>query len=65
MNRTYDLFEQMPNGEVLWRGCVSGLEAARSELAALAGRNGHEYLLMHVLTSEIMERVKKAPRGQE
>jgi hypothetical protein len=52
VNRTYDLFEKMPNGDVLWRGCVSGLEPARRKLARC---NGNEYLLMHVPTSEIVE----------
>ena len=56
VNRTYDLFEKLPDGEVLWRGSVSGLEAARRQLVALAGSNGNEYLLMHVLTSEIVGR---------
>ena len=57
VNRTYDLFELMPNGEVLWVCAVTGLEAARRQLSALGKRDGNEYLLMHVLTSEIVERV--------
>lgn len=28
MNREYDVFEQLPNGDVEWRGFVLGLEAA-------------------------------------
>jgi hypothetical protein len=31
---------------------------ARREMKALAGRNGNEYLLMHVLTREIVERYR-------
>jgi hypothetical protein len=61
VNRTYDLFEKMPNGEILWRGSGSDLEAGRRKLAELAEHNGNEYPLMHVLTHEVVERVKESP----
>jgi len=57
VNRTYDLFEKMPNGDVLWRGSVSSLEAGRQQIAALAERTGNECLLMQILTQEVVERV--------
>jgi hypothetical protein len=57
VERTYDLFERMPNGDVLWRASIPGLAEARKEVAALAERTGNECLLMHVLTHEVIERI--------
>jgi hypothetical protein len=57
VNRTYDLFEKMPSGDLLWRGSVSGLEAAREQIEALAQSTGNECVLMHLLTQEIVERI--------
>jgi hypothetical protein len=59
VNRTYDLFEKTPSGDLLWRGSVSGLEAAREQIAALAERTGNECVLMHLLTQEIVERIEE------
>jgi hypothetical protein len=57
VNRTYDLFEKVPSGDVLWRGSVSGLEAARKQIAALAQSTGNECLLMHLPTQKVVERI--------
>ena len=64
MDNTYDLFEKMPTGDLLWRGSVSGLEAARKQIAALAQSTGNECLLMHLLTQEVVARVpEKQPQS--
>lgn len=57
MNRTYDLFEKTPGGDLLWHSAVSGLEAAMKEAEALARRTGNECLVMHLLTQEVVARV--------
>ena len=64
MDNTYDLFEKMPTGDLLWRGSVSGLEAARKQIAALAQSSGNECLLMHLLTQEVVARIpEKQPQS--
>ena len=60
MDRTYDLFEKLPNGDLLWRCSVSGLEAARQEVVALARRSGNECVLMHLVTQEVVARITSA-----
>jgi hypothetical protein len=57
VNRTYDLFERLPDGQFLWRCSVSGLENARNALTALAQQTRNECLVVHVLTREVVERV--------
>jgi len=59
VNRTCDLFEKTPVGDLLWRGSVSSLEAAREQVADLSQRTGNECLLMHLLTQEIVERIEE------
>jgi hypothetical protein len=45
--RKYDLFELFPDGYVLWRGTVKGLEKATIELEELATHTKHEVQLMY------------------
>lgn len=65
MNREYDIFEQLPDGGVVWRGFVIGIEAARTKLHVLADGSQHEFFAMHTPTREIVERVNtpKGPSG--
>lgn len=56
MNREYDIFEQLPDGDVEWRGLVVGLEAARARLGLLAKRSKNEFFAMHTPTHEIVAR---------
>jgi hypothetical protein len=36
MERTYDIFEKMPDGSLLWRGAVPGHETAIHKLQEFA-----------------------------
>lgn len=49
MEREYDLFERMPNGDAIWRGFVTGLAAARDRLEVLAKQSKNEFFAMYTL----------------
>jgi hypothetical protein len=55
--REYDIFEQLPDGNVEWRGVVVGLDAARARLDSLAKHSKNEFFALHTPTNEIVERV--------
>ena len=57
MNREYDLFERLPDGLLVWRAVVSGLENARIRLQELAKLSNNEYFAIHTPTKEIVDRV--------
>lgn len=57
VNREYDIFEQLPDGSVAWRGFVIGIEAARAKLHVLADGSRNEFFAIHTPTREIVERV--------
>lgn len=57
MDREYDIFEVYPNGELLWRVCVKGLENARLELAELGKQSGNRFFATHTPTKEIVAKV--------
>lgn len=67
MNRTYDLFERLPDGQLLWRCCVSGPEGARRELDALARQTRKECLAIDLSTGAVLERLNyaNAPSASE
>ena len=47
MEREYDLFEHLPNGDLLWRMRVSGHENAIQQLRELAVTTSHEVRIIH------------------
>jgi hypothetical protein len=57
MNREYDIFERLPDGSVVWRAFVQGLEPARSKLGALASSSKNEFFAIHTPTKDIVVRV--------
>jgi hypothetical protein len=57
MNRDYDLFEKMPDGSLIWRDFVQGLDKARIKLAHLSTLSPNEFYAMHMPTKEIVARV--------
>jgi len=57
MDREYDIFEQLPDGAVLWRGLVHGQESARARLDELASRSKNEFFAIHTPTKDIVARV--------
>lgn len=62
MYREYDIFEQLPDGSVEWRGFVIGLDTARTRLELLGNRSKHEFFAMHTPTKEIVVRVNVPPQ---
>jgi hypothetical protein len=62
MNRDYDLFERMPDGSVIRRKFVQGLEQARIRLAVLAELSPNEFYAIHTLTKEIVAQVNVKPQ---
>lgn len=57
MEREYDLFEQFPDGEPMWRGHAVGLLRARQELQALARATSNECFIVHLPTKEVVARL--------
>ena len=56
MNRDYDLFERLPDGSLVWRSFVNGLENARVKLQELAKHTKNECFAMHVASKEVVFR---------
>jgi hypothetical protein len=54
MFRTYDLFEVMPKGELIWRTKVEGHEAAIAKLEESAKKSRNEFRLMHLPTNAVI-----------
>ncbi len=52
--RTYDLFEVMPGGDLMWRAKIEGHEAAIHHLQQAARRNANEFRLMHIPTKTVI-----------
>ena len=61
--RKYDLFELFPDGYVLWRGTVKGLEKATIELEELAAHTKHEVQLMYAPNNAVIAK-RNAPQDR-
>jgi hypothetical protein len=48
MLRTYDLFEVMPDGDLIWRAKIDGHESAVYQLQQAAKGSANEFRLMHI-----------------
>jgi hypothetical protein len=57
VNREYDLFEKFPDGSVLWRAYIPGLENAIAELKRLGTISSNEHFAIHTPTKAIVARV--------
>lgn len=57
MDREYDIFEVHPNGDLLWRECVTGLENARMKVEELGRQSTNPFFAAHTPTKEIVARV--------
>jgi hypothetical protein len=57
VDREYDIFEVCPNGDVLWRVCVTGLDNARQKLAELGSQSSNPFFAAHTPTQEIVAQV--------
>jgi hypothetical protein len=54
MDHEYDLFEKFPDGSLLWRHVVLGLENATHKLQELAAKTPNECYAMHLPTNVIV-----------
>jgi len=62
MEREYDLFEQFPNGDVLWRMTVIGHENAIQQLRELAATTYNEVRVVHLPTQSVIAVLNRASR---
>jgi hypothetical protein len=54
MERSYDIFEVMPDGAPLWRTAVVGHENAIAELKKLAAKTNNEVRVVHLETKAVI-----------
>ena len=54
MSRTYDLFEVMPDGDLIWRTTITGYEDAIDKLQQVADGSANEFRLMHLPTKTLI-----------
>jgi hypothetical protein len=54
MERTYDIFEVMSDGSLIWRCAVTGHEKAIVRLKELAADTANEVRLLHVPTKALI-----------
>jgi hypothetical protein len=60
MEREYDLFEQFPDAEPMWRGHAIGLPRARQKLLEFTRTTRNECFIMHLPTNEVVARLNVA-----
>ena len=69
VDREYDIFEKFPDGYVLWKGCVAGLEDAIAKLKHQASLSPNEHFVRHTPTAAIVARLNvpepDAPESSE
>ena len=63
MEREYDLFEHLPNGDLLWRMRGSGHENAIQQLKELAATTSNEIRVVHWPTLAIIAVMNRANEG--
>jgi hypothetical protein len=55
MERTYNLFEKLPDGATRWRASIAGHELAIFKLKEIAASSANEFQLMHLPTQTMNE----------
>ena len=56
MDRHYDIFEKLPDGTVVWRTFVPGLQNALAELKKFSKLSPNEFYAFHTPTKETVAR---------
>ena len=59
MDSDYDIFEKLPNGKVIWRFAVTGLDNAVAQFEQIAAISANEVFVVQVDTQEVV--VRKLP----
>jgi hypothetical protein len=54
MERTYDIFEKMSDGSLMWRVAISGHEAALQKLKEMAAQSASEFQLRHLASNTLI-----------
>lgn len=54
MERIYDIFEKLPDGQLIWRGSVQGQETALAEVQRRAAKSPNGFQAMHLATGEVI-----------
>jgi hypothetical protein len=54
VERTYDIFEKMSDGSMLWRVAVPGHEAALHKLQEMAAKSASEFQLRHLPSNTLI-----------
>ena len=56
INRDYDIFEELPDGNKVWRACVVGMENVELKLDELASESNNKFLARHQAIRTVDER---------
>ncbi|HSS99375.1 MAG TPA: hypothetical protein VLK33_20210 [Terriglobales bacterium] len=54
MERTYDIFEKLPDGSMIWRETINGHEAAIAKLREFAAKTPNEFQVHHLPTKTLI-----------
>ena len=65
MDRSYDLFEILPDGSPMWKCAVAGHENAVQQLRELAKQTDNEVRIMHLASNTIIAVMKASPQGDD
>jgi hypothetical protein len=63
MDRTYDIFEMLPDGSLLWRACVLGTQNVSGVLAEIGKKTPNECVAMNIDTKVVIARVNVKPES--
>lgn len=63
-DRSFDIFERLPGGGVLWRGLVSGEDDAAVKLSELARTTSNELFACHIRSKTIIGRANARADSQ-
>jgi hypothetical protein len=61
MSCSYDVFEKLSDGSVLWRIFVPGLQNALDKMEELSKRSPNEFFVFHSPTKKTVGRARMAP----
>lgn len=54
MERTYDIFELLPDGHSIWRCSIVGVEPAIQRIRELGGKSQNEFRVMHLESKSLV-----------